>query len=463
MESKRSSFSSSIGFVLSAAGSAVGLGNLWRFPYLAAQNGGGLFLVVYLVLAMTFGFTLLVSEVSIGRKTRKSPIDAYGAIHPKWKWIGIFAVVVPFIIFPYYCAIGGWVMKYCTVYFFGNLTDPVADGYFTGFITSSVEPIIFLSLFIFLTSFVIYRGINKGIERFSKTLMPILLIIVIGIALFSLTLSYNDAGTVRTGLQGLMIYLIPDVKGLTIASFMNVLLDAMGQLFFSISVAMGIMVSYGSYFGDEDNLIISVSQIEIFDTAVAFLAGIMTILPLYVFMGREGMNASGPSLLFISMPKVFQSMGGLGKILGTLFFVMVFLAALTSSISIMEAVVSSIMERFNLSRKKATIIEGIIGLLVGVLVCLGYNVLYFECPLPGGATGQILDLLDFLSNNLLMPITAIGTCLMIGWAAKPETIIAEATKNGEKFRNRALYIAMVKVIAPALLTILLIQSILGIS
>ncbi len=461
MESKRSSFSGSIGFVLSAAGSAVGLGNLWRFPYLAAQNGGGLFLAIYLVLAMTFGFTLLVSEVSIGRKTRKSPIDAYREIHPGWGWIGIFAVAVPFIIMPYYCVIGGWVMKYCIVYLTGQLNAPVADGFFTGFITSQLEPIIFLGIFIFLNSFVIYRGITKGIEKLSKTLMPVLLIIVIGIALFSLTLSYNDQGTVRTGLQGLMIYLIPDVSGLTLGSFMNVLLDAMGQLFFSISVAMGIMISYGSYFGDDDNLISSVSQIEIFDTAVAFLAGVMTILPLYVFMGREGMDASGPSLLFISMPKVFVSMGALGKILGALFFVMVFMAALTSSISIMEAVVSSIMDRFHISREKATVIEGIVAFLIGLLVCLGYNLLYFECPLPGGAKGQILDLLDFLSNNILMPLTAIGTCLLIGWAVKPETVIKEATKNGESFRNKGLFIVMVKFVAPALLTILLIQSVMG--
>ena len=297
MENKRSTFSGSIGFVLSAAGSAVGLGNLWRFPYLAAQNGGGLFLVVYLVLAATFGFTLLVSEVSIGRKTRNSPIGAYTAMHPKWGWLGFFAVTVPFIILPYYCAIGGWVMKYCTIYLTGQTEAPVSDGFFTGYITGITEPIIFMAIYVFLTSFVIYRGINKGIEKLSKILMPVLLIIVIGIAVFSTTLSYKDGDTLRTGLDGLKIYLIPDVSGLTFRSFMNVLLDAMGQLFFSISVAMGIMISYGSYFGDKDDLLKSVSQIEFFDTAVAFLAGVMTILPLYVFMGREGMNASGPSLL----------------------------------------------------------------------------------------------------------------------------------------------------------------------
>lgn len=462
MENKRSTFSGSIGFVLSAAGSAVGLGNLWRFPYLAAQNGGGLFLVVYLILAVTFGFTLLVSEVSIGRKTRKSPIGAYAAMDPKWGWLGFFAVTVPFIILPYYCAIGGWVMKYCTLYLIGQTEAPVSEGFFTGYITGVKEPIIFMAIYVFLTSFVIYRGINKGIEKLSKTLMPVLLIIVIGIAVFSTTLSYKDGNTLRTGLDGLKIYLVPDLSGLTLRSFMNVLLDAMGQLFFSISVAMGIMISYGSYLGDKDNLIKSVSQIEFFDTAVAFLAGVMTILPLYVFMGREGMNASGPSLLFISMPKVFASMGAVGGILGALFFIMVFTAALTSSISIMEAVVSSFMEKFHMSRKKATVLEGMIAFIIGTLVCLGYNVLYFEVPLPGGSKGQILDVLDFASNNFLMPIAAIGTCLLVGWAIKPQAIIDEATKNGESFRNKGLFVLMVKFIAPILLTALLIQSVLGI-
>lgn len=462
MENKRSTFSGSIGFVLSAAGSAVGLGNLWRFPYLAAQNGGGLFLVVYLILAVTFGFTLLVSEVSIGRKTRKSPIGAYAAMDPKWGWLGFFAVTVPFIILPYYCAIGGWVMKYCTLYLTGQAEAPVSEGFFTGYITGIKEPIIFMAIYVFLTSFVIYRGINKGIEKLSKILMPVLLIIVIGIAVFSITLSYKDGNTLRTGLDGLKIYLVPDLSGLTLRSFMNVLLDAMGQLFFSISVAMGIMISYGSYFGDKDNLIKSVSQIEFFDTAVAFLAGVMTILPLYVFMGREGMNASGPSLLFISMPKVFASMGSVGGILGALFFVMVFTAALTSSISIMEAVVSSFMEKFHISRKKATVLEGTIAFVIGTFVCLGYNVLYFEMPLPGGSKGQILDILDFASNYFLMPIAAIGTCLLVGWAVKPQVIIDEATKNGESFRNKGLFILMVKFIAPILLTILIVQSVLGI-
>ncbi len=458
MEAKRGAFSGSVGFVLAAAGSAVGLGNLWRFPYLAAQNGGGLFLIVYLILVLTFGFTLLTAEVAIGRKTKRSPLKAYGELHPKWKWIGALAVLVPFLIFPYYCAIGGWVMKYCLVYITGQGDKAVLPDYFTGFITSPVQPLVLMGIFVILTSFVIFRGINKGIERLSRILMPILLFIVTAIAVFSLTLRFEDGSVIRTGLQGLMIYLVPDLHGLTLKTFMNVLMDAMGQLFFSISVAMGIMVAYGSYFADGDNLIKSVGQIEFFDTLVAFLAGIMVILPLYVFLGRDAMNSSGPSLLFISMPKVFSSMGKIGPFLGAAFFIMVFFAAFTSSISIMEAVVASIMEKFNVSRKKATVIEGLLGLILGSVVCLGYNLFYFELKLPNGSTGQILDLMDYLSNGLLMPLVTISTCIMVGWVIKPEIIIAEATKNGEPFSRKQMFKLMIRFIAPVLLTILLLES-----
>ncbi|MCR4591037.1 MAG: sodium-dependent transporter [Lachnospiraceae bacterium] len=458
MEKKRSSFSGSVGFVLSAAGSAVGLGNLWRFPYLAAKNGGGLFLITYIALALTFGYTLLITEVAIGRNTRRSPLKAYGCLNSKWKWIGIFEVLVPFIILPYYCAIGGWVMKYCTVFLAGQGKAAVEEGYFGNYISDVAQPVIFMAIFVFLTSFVIYRGINQGIERLSKIMMPILVIIVVVLAIFSITLKYDDGTTVRTGVQGLMIYLIPDISGLTFKDYMRVLMDAMGQLFYSISVAMGIMISYGSYLGDKDDMTKGVSQIDFFDTMVAMLAGVMTILPIYVFMGREGMGASGPSLLFVSMPKVFDSMGGAGVVLGALFFVMVFLAALTSSISLMEAVVSSIMEKFNCSRKKATIIEGIIAFLIGLAVCLGYNLLYFEIPLPNGSVGQVLDVMDYLSNNILMPVAAIGTCILIGWFVKPEMVINEATKNGEGFGNKTIYKVMIRFVAPVLLSILLIES-----
>lgn len=458
-EKNRNSFSGSIGFVLAAAGSAVGLGNIWRFPYLAAKDGGGLFLVMYLVLALTFGFTLLTAEVAIGRRTKQSPLTAYSVIKPKWGFLGVLACLVPVIIMPYYSVIGGWVLKYFLAYLTGDGTNAAADGYFDGFITGEAEPVVMMVIFLGVVAFTIFRGVNKGIESFSKIVMPILLLLVVGIAIFSLTIQHTDAnGVTRTGLEGLKIYVIPDLKGLTVKDFFGVLMDAMGQLFFSLSVAMGIMITYGSYVKDDAKLGKSINQIEIFDTVVAFLAGVMIIPAVYVFMGTEGMKASGPSLMFVSLPKVFASMGKAGNVIGCLFFAMVLFAALTSAVSIMEAVVSSFMDKFHVSRTKATIIETIIALIGGIVVCLGYNVWYFKVTLPNGTVAQILDIMDYISNNCLMPIVAIGTCILIGWIVKPKFIIDEVEKTGCKFGRKRLFIVMIKFIAPLLLLILLLKS-----
>lgn len=459
MKKERNSFSGTIGFVLAAAGSAVGLGNIWRFPYLAAKDGGGLFLVIYLVLALTFGFTLLSTEIAIGRKTKQSPLTAYGKLHKRWKPLGVIACIVPVIILPYYCAIGGWVLKYFIAYLIGNGAAAAEDGYFTGFITSDIEPLIMMLIFLFAVAFIIFRGVNKGIEASSQIIMPILLLLVVIIAVFSLTISHTgEDGITRTGLEGFKVYVIPDFDGITVKSFFSVLVDAMGQLFFSLSVAMGIMVAYGSYVKDDANLTKSINQIEIFDTAVAFLAGVMIIPAVFTFMGIEGMQASGPSLMFVSLPKVFAAMGKIGNIVGCLFFAMVLFAAVTSAMSVMEAVVSSFMDQFHISRNKAACIEGVIALVAGIIVCLGYNVLYFEVTLPNGAVAQILDIMDYISNNLLMPVVAIGTCILIGWVVKPKTIIDEVEKSGCKFGRKWLYIPMIKVIAPLLLIILLLKS-----
>ncbi len=457
---KRNSFSGSIGFVLAAAGSAVGLGNIWRFPYLAAKDGGGLFLAMYILLALTFGFTLLTSEVAIGRKTKQSPLTAYKKLCKKSGFLGILACVVPMIILPYYCAIGGWVLKYFVTFLSGTGAAAAAtDGFFTNFISAPVEPIVLMLIYLIATAAVILLGVNNGIESISKILMPLLLVLIVGIAIFSVTISYTDVeGITRTGWEGFKIYVIPNFEGMTVKQFFTVLLDAMGQLFYSLSVAMGIMIAYGSYLKDDNNLVKSINQIEIFDTVVAFLAGVMIIPAVYVFMGRAGMEASGPSLMFVSLPKVFAEMGGLGRFVGCLFFAMVLFAALTSSISIMEAVVSSLIDKFQWTRKKAVVVEFLITLAAGIAVCFGYNRWYFELKLPNGATAQILDVMDYISNNILMPIVAIGTCILIGWILKPKTIIKEATKNGEKFGRERLYTVMIKYITPVLLLVLLLKS-----
>ena len=456
---KRNSFSGSIGFVLAAAGSAVGLGNIWRFPYLAAKDGGGLYLVMYLILALTFGFTLLTAEVAIGRKTKQSPLTAYGKLKSKWGFLGVLACLVPIIILPYYCVIGGWVVKYFLAYLTGKGTEAAADGYLTEYITGEWQPFLLMVLFLVVVAFIIFLGVNKGIESFSKVLMPLLLLLVIGIAVFSLTIHYkDDAGVTRTGLEGFKIYIVPDLDGMTVKGFFTVLLDAMGQLFFSLSVAMGIMIAYGSYVRDDANLGKSINQIEIFDTVVAFLAGVMIIPAVYTFMGKEGMAASGPSLMFVSLPKVFASMGKVGNLVGFLFFAMVLFAALTSAVSVMEAVVSSFMDKFHMSRVKAAAIETGIALAGGILVCLGYNKLFFEIKLPNGAAAQILDIMDYISNNCLMPLVAIGTCILIGWILKPKIIIEEVEKSGCKFGRKRLFVVMIRYIAPVLLVILLLKS-----
>lgn len=458
-DKKRSSFSGQLGFIMAAAGSAVGLGNIWRFPYLAAKDGGGLFLICYLILAVTFGFALLTTEIAIGRKTRQSPLTAYKKIHPKWGGIGILACLVPTIILPYYCSIGGWVFKYLSVYLTGQGSAAAQDSYFSSYITSFPEPIVWMLIYFGITAFVVICGVEKGIEKFSKILMPILIILIIGISVFSLTLNHTDAsGVTRTGLDGLKVYLIPDLSGITLKQLMIVIMDAMGQLFFSISVAMGIMVAYGSYARKETNLMASINQIEIFDTGVALLAGLMIIPAVFTFAGIEGMSA-GPGLMFVSLPNVFSAMGGIGNIVGLVFFLIVAFAAITSSVSVMEAIVSSIMDAFHMSRKKASIIVSIYVVIAGIIVCLGYNMLYFEATLPNGTIGQILDVMDYLSNNIFMPLVAFLTCVLIGWVVKPKTIIDEVTQGKLKFHRKMLYIIMIKFIAPIMLLVLLLQSI----
>lgn len=455
---KRSSFAGSIGFVMAAAGSAVGLGNIWRFPYLAAKDGGGVFLLCYIILALTFGFTMLTTEIAIGRKTAQSPLTAYGKIHEKWGGIGILACIVPTMILPYYCAIGGWVTKYCFTYLTGNGAAATEDGYFSNFISLEVEPVIWLLLFLGATTFVVFCGVNQGIEKYSKILMPILVVLIICISVYSLTLRHTDTeGVTRTGLEGFKMYVIPNFDGMTFSRFTQILMDALGQLFYSISVAMGIMITYGSYVKKDTNLNKSINQIEFFDTLVAFLAGMMIIPAVYTFVGTEGMSA-GPGLMFISLPKIFSAMGGIGGFIGALFFIMVLFAALTSSVSIMEAIVSSLMDKFRISRKKSTIIVTIYTIIVGIIVCFGYNFFYFEATLPNGTIAQILDVLDYVSNQILMPVVSLLTCILIGWIVKPKTVIDEVKLNGHKFGREKLYVVMIKFITPLLLIFLLFQA-----
>ncbi len=449
-QTKRNSFTGSIGFVLAAAGSAVGLGNLWRFPYLAAKNGGGVFILVYIVMALTFGFALMTTEIAIGRKTRLSPIKAYSALNKKFGFLGYIASFVPMLIFPYYCVIGGWVTKYMADFMIGNGMETVKDGYFTSFITSYASPIVWCAVFMGISAVIVFMGVDKGIEKFSKILMPALLLLIIGIAIFTLTIK----GPNGSALQGLKIYFVPDFEGMTVKRFFNIMIDAASQIFYSMSIAMGIMITYGSYTSKETNLVKAVNQIEICDTGVALVAGMIMIPVVYAFQGYEGLTASGPSLLFVSIPKVFEAMGPIGNFIGVAFFLLVIFAALTSSVSIFEAIVSVAMDKFSWSRKKSCVIFLIISAAIAILICLGYNVMYFELKLPNGAVGQLLDIFDYVSNNVIMPVVAFLTCVLIGWIVKPKTVIDEIKLNGEKFGREKLFVVMIKYIAPVFLILI---------
>lgn len=459
MSKNKGSFTGQLGFVLAAAGSAVGLGNIWRFPYLAAKDGGGAFLFIYLILVLTFGFAMLTTEIAIGRMTKLSSTKAFEKLHKKWKFVGILACIVPFMIYPYYCAIGGWVMKYFVTFATGSGLAAADSKFFGGFITSQWEPVIYMGIFMAMCAFFIARGVESGIEKSAKYIMPTLIVLIVAISCFSLTLSYTDAqGVTRTGWEGLKILTIPDFSGYTLTTLINVIMDAMGQLFYSISVAMGIMISYGAYVRDQENLVKGVNQTEIFDTIVGVMAGAMIIPAVYTFMGMEGMKASGPGLMFVALPKVFASMGSMGTVVGLLFFALVIFAALTSAMSVLEAVVSNIIDVFGAQRRNAVILESIIGFIMGVVVCFGYNIFYFEIPLPNGSVAQVLDIMDYISNNLFMPLVGLSTCILIGWVLGPDVIIKEVTKNGEQFGRRGLYVIMMKYVAPLMLFVLLLQS-----
>ena len=439
MEKKRSSFTGGIGFVLAAAGSAVGLGNLWRFPYLAAQYGGGIFILVYIVLALTFGFTLLATEIGIGRKTKMSPSMAYKKLHPKFGFIGWLSTIVPMIILPYYRVIGGWVVKYMISFLTGNGKVAAGDNYFGSFVGGSTSPLIYFAIYLGITAIIILLGVEKGIENMSKFLMPVLLIISVVISIYIMTLPGAGAG--------LKYYLLPDFSKFSLKT----VCAAMGQMFYSLSIAMGIMITYGSYARDDTSLTKSVNQIEIFDTAVALLAGLMVVPAVYIFSGEAGTKASGAGLMFITLPKVFEQMKG-GMFIGALFFILVFLAALTSSISLMEAVVSSIMDRFKVGRIPACLICLVLSVLLGVPSSLG-NGVWSNITILGM---DFLTFFDFISNNVLMPIVALATSIMIGWVLGADTIIAELTKNNEKLGREKLYRVTIKYIAPVLLVIILV-------
>jgi len=445
MSEKRSNFTGKIGFVLAAAGSAVGLGNIWRFPYLAAKYGGGIFLLVYILLAVTFGFALMCAEISLGRKTGLSAIGAFKALDKRFAFVGWLASVVPAIILPYYSVIGGWVAKYIWVYISGQAHNASTDDFFSAFIASPIEPIGWFLLFIGLTALIVILGVEKGVEKVSKIMMPILILLTLVIAVYTLFMP--------GAIDGLIYYIKPDFSHFSATT----VLAAMGQLFYSMSLAMGIMITYGSYMKKDIRLESSVKQIELFDTGIAFLAGLMIIPAVFAFSGGdEAALGKGPSLMFITLPKVFDYMKG-GTIIGALFFIMVFFAALTSSISLMETVVSIVKDKTGWDRKKICWIVFIGAVILGLPSSLGFGVLSHITV--AGMT--FLDMFDFMSNSVIMPIVAFLTCIFVGYIIKPKALIEEMNIGG-KFKSEKLFNVMIKYIAPVFIVLILVSSVLDV-
>ena len=440
----RSMWSGKWAFILAAAASAVGLGNLWRFPYLAAKYGGGIFLITYLVLVVTFGFALMMLETALGRTTGQSAIGAFRSLSKKYAFIGYFTSLIPFIIVPYYCVIGGWVTKYAAAYLIDGAA-PLADGgtYFNNFISGGGESFLWLLIFTVFTCVVVALGVKNGIERANRVLMPVLIVMSIGVAIFVMTMP--------GALDGVLYYLTPDFSKFSV----ELVIAAMGQMFYSLSLAMGIMITFGSYLNKKDDLEQSVRRIEVFDTGFAFLAGLMVVPAAFVAMGSGDAvaAASGPSLMFVALPQIFVEMGSVAQIVGFLFFLLVIFAALTSSISLLETCVSIICDALRCTRRTAFIMAAAFLIIVACIVNLGYTGLSFIAPLGEGTT--ILDFCDFISNSVMMPISALLTCIFVGWIIKPQRLIDEV-KVSSPFKAQKLFVVMVKYIAPVLVVIILV-------
>jgi NSS family neurotransmitter:Na+ symporter len=374
-------------------------------------------------------------------------MGAFRALDKRFAFIGVLGSIVPAIILPYYSVIGGWVMKYSFEFMRGQTNAMAEDAYFGGFISQTFEPLLWFALFIGITSIIVLFGVEKGIEKVSKVMMPVLIVLILFIAIFTIC-------TVDGALDGVIYYIKPDFSKFSVMT----VVAAMGQLFYSMSLAMGIMITFGSYMKKDISIERSTKQIEIFDTGIAFLAGLMIIPAVYAFSGGDPEAlGKGPSLMFGALPKIFANMPA-GTVIGVVFFVMVFLAALTSSISLMETVVSTIQDKFGIKRKMSYLIVLGISMLLGVPSSLGYSA-WGEFKILGL---QVLDLFDFVSNNILMPIVALATCIFVGYVLRPKTVIDEVELEGNRLKHKKMFNVMIKYVAPVCILIILVSSVLDV-
>ncbi len=440
-ESNRGQWASNIGFILAAAGSAVGLGNIWKFPYLAGVNGGGAFVVIYLAMVVIIGFVIMLGEMAIGRNTHLSAVGAYKKLSEKWAFIGFIGVIVGFCILSFYSVIGGWVLNYIYKYLTGGIVGAEAGAYFSGFISGTTGPIVWHLLFMILTCVIVLKGIAGGIEKASKFMMPALFILLIVVALRSVTLD--------GAMEGIKFFLKPDFSKVTIETVMA----ALGQAFFSLSLGMGAIITYGSYLGKTENLEKNAIIIPAIDTAVAILAGFAVLPAVFAFGFEPGV---GPSLMFITLPSVFDAMP-FGQFFGILFFILILFAALTSAIALLEVVVSFIIDNFKIGRKKATIIISIIIFIIGIPCSLANGPVMGDFLIFGY---NFFDFMSFLAENVLMPLGGLLMCIFIGYVWGVDNISNEISCNGKyRFRSKPFFVIMIKYVAPVLIFIIWLNAI----
>lgn len=447
VQEKRGVFNSRMGFVMAAAASAVGLGNLWRFPWLASHYGGGIFVVIYIILAVSFGFSLMVAEVALGRKTGKSCVSAFGDLCKKYKWMGMVIALIPLLIVPYYCVIGGWVTKWFADCAIGQLDGLTDDGFWWSYITGAESgmggPTIWFLVFAAMVMICVIVGVNKGIEKLSKILLPALLVMMVAIAAYALI-------AVDGTWDGIVYFLKPDISKLSGGTF----LGAISQIFYSMSLAMGIMITYGSYMKKSDSIERSARNISLIDTIVAILAGLMIIPASFAIMGEAGVDSKGMGLMFVTLPQVFDQMPG-GAVVAPVFYLLVIFAALTSAVSLLETVVSVVGDEAKIKRNKSIIVSSALLLIIGIITVLGFGPLMTDLsPYDQGA--GVLGILDTTTNSILMPIAAILTCIFIGYVINVKTISDEVKEDEHEFKFERPFEYMIKYICPICLAAILI-------
>ncbi len=463
---ERKGFKSTFGFLMAAVGSAVGLGNIWGFPNKMGGNGGFAFLLIYLLLAIVCGFVVMTGELALGRKTGRGVIETYQIMSRKFKWLGWMATLSPFLILSFYCTLGGYCIKYMVLNFGNLLHAGFGSGgrsgaqIFADFMTSQTEGILYGVIFLVLSLLIVMGGVDAGIEKFCSIAMPALFFMLLVIIIRSCTLPGAS--------EGLKFMFVPNFEPLR-KDFLSVLATAGGQMFFSLSLGMGIMVTYGSYLPKEQSLPRNALTIMVFDTLVAIMAG-LAVLPAAFALDPSG-NKGGPSLLFVTLQNVFDNMGSVGALFGIVFYALVVLAAITSSISLLEVIVTHFCDSARTrgkgnKRKVYTVLAGLAVSVLMALVCLdglGSNGLWVPGQKLVDGTWTVtaafndgwLNFLDMLAEGLMMPLGALLMCLMIGWELGPDTIREELEVSGHQMRAFGLYKLCIRFITPLVMLLVL--------